>query len=334
MRVAVLGGTRFIGFAITRTLHEAGHQVIVVHRGATEPPELPPVEHVHIDRRSPSELKDAIRGLRADAIVDCLAMTRRDAETAVEPMGEVGRLVVLSSFDVYRAYSSLLAGEVTDPVPLSEESALRPERYPLKAMGERFADYDKIDVEEVYLGAGATILRLPMVYGERDPQRREEPILRRVRAGRRLIPVGTGSWLSSRCYVGDVAAAVPVVLGRDDAGGEVFNVCERSTWPAGLHARKIIEAAGAHAELVRVPDELLPPDLQQTGSMAQHLLGTSAKLQDLGWGETDPEEAVRRSVEWHLANPPDGPDPGFDQDDEALAAGEDRDGAVAEGSSS
>lgn len=38
-------------------------------------------------------------------------------------------------------------------------------------------------------------------------QRRFEPVLRRVRSGRRFTPVGTGSFLFSRLYVGDAATA-------------------------------------------------------------------------------------------------------------------------------
>ena len=35
-------------------------------------------------------------------------------------------------------------------------------------------------------------------------QRREEPLLRRVRAERKRIPVGDGSWLNTRGFVGAV----------------------------------------------------------------------------------------------------------------------------------
>jgi hypothetical protein len=64
-------------------------------------------------------------------------------------------------------------------VPLTEESPLRTQRY---VDGPA---WENLDVEEAYLGAGATILRLGVVYGEHDCQRRFEPVLRRVRAGRR-----------------------------------------------------------------------------------------------------------------------------------------------------
>jgi nucleoside-diphosphate-sugar epimerase len=83
----------------------------------------------------------------------------------------------------------------------------------------------------------------------------------------------------------------------------------------------VLEVAGAEAELVRVPDVLLPDDLKLLGTVSQHLLVDSGKARDLlGWTETDPHEALHRSVAWHLANPPPGADAAFEADDRALAA--------------
>ena len=140
-------------------------------------------------------------------------------------------LVLLSSIDVYRAYELLLAGAGGEPVPLTEESPVRAGRYPLRdllpGLGEH---YDKLDVEPLYLGRGGTALRLSMIYGEHDGQRREEFILRRVRAGRRRIPVGAGTSLDTRCYVGDVASAVLATLDQPAAAaGQVFNVGDLAT---------------------------------------------------------------------------------------------------------
>jgi nucleoside-diphosphate-sugar epimerase len=88
----------------------------------------------------------------------------------------------------------------------------------------------------------------------------------------------------------------------------------------GLWARHVLEAAGGGAELVRVPDPLLPDDLRLLGHVSQHLLVDSSKARDLlGWTETDPHEALHRSVAWHQAHPPEGP-ADFSADDAALAA--------------
>ena len=321
MRVVVLGGTRFIGRAITEDLAAAGHDVLVVHRGKNEPADLVAVEHAHVDRNDEAGLRDVLAGARADGLIDTCAMSRADAETAIRVLPGDVRLVVLSSMDVYRAFGALHAGTETDPLPLDEDSPVRPERYPYRGKLPGMDDYEKLDVEEAYLARRATVCRLPMVYGEHDGQRREEFILRRVRAGRPRVPIGAGTWLWSRGYVGDVAAGVRLALETDRAAGEVLNLCEARTWPFSRWARQILDAAESSAELVRVPDDLLPEDLRLTGSVSQHLLVDASKARFmLGWAPRETEEAVRRSVRWHLTHPPSEPDPDFTADDRALAA--------------
>lgn len=319
MRVVVLGGTRFIGRAVVEDLVKAGHQLLVVHRGETEPMDAPQVDHVHVDRAALYKRHDALRVFSPDAAVDCLADSRADARAALEALPEGLRLVVLSSMDVYRASASLRAGLHTDPVPLDERSPIRTERYPYRNIDPDLYDYEKLDVEEEYLAAGATVLRLPMVYGEHDHQRREEFILRRVRAGRRRIPIGPGNWLPCLGYVREIARGVRLTLGSDQAVGEVFNLVQVPTWMVRLWAERILQAAKWEAELARAPEESLPEDLRITRSASQHLLADPSKARNLlDWIHTDPEESLRASVAWHLANPPPKEDPDFSADDRAL----------------
>jgi nucleoside-diphosphate-sugar epimerase len=180
--------------------------------------------------------------------------------------------------------------------------------------------YDKLDVEDVYLAVGATSFRLPMVYGEHDYQRREEFILRRLRAGRTRIPFGSGQWLTCRGYVRDIARGVRLALQAPAAVGQVMNLCEDRTYSMGMWSRMILDAAGSIAELVQVPDDLLPEDLKATGTMPQHILASARKARAmLGWTTSDPTEALRATVSWHLANPPVDADADFAPDDLALA---------------
>src|SRR5262249_10215160 len=158
------------------------------------------------------------------------------------------------------AFGALLNGRETDPVPLTEESPVRPDRYPYRGRLPGRDDYDKLDVEDAYLPRGALVMRLPQVFGPHDYQRREEFILRRIRAGRKKIPFGAGTWLTCRGYVRDIARAIRLALERPDVDG-VLNVCEDRSYSMGLWARMILEAAGSDAELVRVPDDRLPEDL-------------------------------------------------------------------------
>ena len=327
MRIAVLGGTEFIGPAIVEEALRAGHQVTVVHRGFHEPAGLAEVPHVHCDRRDHAGLRKALAG--AEAVIDTCAYARRDAEslTAARPAG--ARILVLSSMDVYRAYGAILRGEESDAMPLTEDSPLRTERYlqkgkpPPPLRGADPATYEKLDVEEVARKMGALVLRLPIVFGPRDPLRREEPLLRRARAGRERIPFGAGNLLWTQASARDVASAV--LLGIEQGGGlegAVLNVGYRRAWTIEQWARRVLAAAGSKAELVRVPDAALPPDLAITGTFKQHMLVDCSRARLLlGWQEIDPEETLTESVRWHLDHPPPDPDGDFSADDRALAAG-------------
>jgi nucleoside-diphosphate-sugar epimerase len=281
---------------------------------------MPKAEHLHCDRSELVKHKDALAAFGPDAVIDCRALTRVDAETALEAMPDVPRWIVISSVDVYRAFGALNNDKETDPVPIDEESAVRPERYPYRGKMPGMDEYDKLDVEDVYLPRGATVLRLPMVYGERDYQRREEFLLRRLRAGRERIPFGSGQWLACRVYVGDVGRAVRLALQKDVAG-QVFNICEDRTYSMRMWSEAILDAAGSSAELVRVRDDVLPEDLKFTGTVTQHIAASGKKARAmLGWQTSDPMEMLRTTVRWHLANPPADASSDFEADDRALAS--------------
>jgi len=156
------------------------------------------------------------------------------------------------------------------------------------------------------------------VYGEHDYQRREDFLLRRLRAGRKRIPFGGGTWLTCRGYVRDVARAVRLTLERR-VEGEVMNVCEDRSYSMGMWSRMILRAAESDAELVRVADDVLPEDLKFTGAMSQHIAASARKARTLlGWETSDPFETLKTTVRWHLNNPPPDADADFAADDRAL----------------
>jgi nucleoside-diphosphate-sugar epimerase len=318
MRFVILGGTWFIGPAVVEEL--AGrHQAIVVTRGRHRGPELPAASERRCDRFDEPALARVLAEAAPDVIVDTCAYTRRAAEIIARARPPAARLVVLSSMDVYRAFGALLRGEHPDPNPLDEDAPLRAARHLYRgrpdaaAVGKQLPgvegqldDYEKLDVEPVVLAAGATVLRLAAVHGPRDPLRREEPILGRLRAGRTRIPFGAGTLLWTRVHVRDAARAVRLAGERDDLAGQVLNVGERRTLSVWQWGERVLAAAGGGAELVRVPDEKVPPELAHSRAYAQHVLVDSSRaMRKLGWEPMDPVAAVEDSVRWHLAHPPE-----------------------------
>ncbi len=329
MRILVLGGTRFIGLALVDELLAAGHTVAIVHRGVHEPDLPPEVEHIHTPRRDLPAHREAIERFAPDAAIDLAAMTALDAEAALAALDPGVRLVVVSSIESYRAFVSIWAGTVTDAVPLREDAPLRDGPYPApdEAVGPGWdyaADlYDKLAVERLYLERGGTVCRLPLVYGPRDYKRREDFVLARVRAGRTRIPVGPGTFLVSRGYAPELARGLRVAAERAPTAGEVFNLAERESPTIRLWVEEILAVAGHEADLIRVPEDLLPPDMGLTAEIPQPWLVDPGKAErELGWVHAPWHQCVARSVRWHLDHPPE---PGetttsFAADDEALAA--------------
>ena len=229
-------------------------------------------------------------------------------------------MLALSSMDVYRAFGSLRAGIETDPMPIDESAPVRSERCLFKGHGPRMDDYEKLDVEVRFLWRGATIVRLPTVYGERDPQRREEPVLRRIRAGREKLPMWPGNFLWTRGYVGSLARGVRLALECDAAAGEVFNLGERHVTTIRAWFEQIVAATGRPLDLVPVEERQIPPDLGLSAPIRQHLICDSSKARRmLGWEHADPSATIQRSARWHLDHPPAEPDLDFSADDAALA---------------
>lgn len=230
-RILVIGGTRFIGPYVVRELMEHGHSVTVFHRGRTRSPNLPRVPEICDElasipiRRLPPE----VARFEADVVIHMVPMGREDAQAAVAAFaGRVGRLVMVSSCDVYLAYGRFRKSEPGEPVstPLTEQSPLRAVLYPYRTpdtLSDAYEyDYEKILMETTVRGRTdlpSVILRLPKVYGRED-----NADLATV-YGAAKFP----GWRWTHGYVENVAHAITLGAVHPRAGNNVFNVGEAST---------------------------------------------------------------------------------------------------------
>ena len=138
VRVLILGGTNFRCPQVVTALHLGGAEVTVYHRGIHEPPLPASVRHIHSPRASlpllhfPSDLTDP----PPDVVLHMFPVGQEDARAAMARFaGVAGRLVALSSGDVYRAYGRLLGTEPgpPEPLPLDEAAALREIFFPYRS---------------------------------------------------------------------------------------------------------------------------------------------------------------------------------------------------------
>lgn len=230
MHVLVIGGTKFIGPYVINELVSAGHHVTVYHRGKHEPTLPLGVRHVHSPAAAmpvasfPSEVSEPA----PDAVIQMIPMGERDGKAVVDTFRDrTGRLVALSSGDVYQAYGRLIGLEAGPPVSglLTESSPLRTVLYPYRKQAQSAEDwiycYDKILVERIVLGEPslpAVVLRLPKVYGPGENADFSSVY------GFRHQP----HWRWTHGYVENVAHAIALAALHPAAAG-IYNVGEEHT---------------------------------------------------------------------------------------------------------
>ena len=285
MEILVIGGTKFIGPHVVRALTDRGHTVTVFHRGEHESGLPSSVRHVH-DRSAgipvlsfPAE----VRQRPFDVVIHMIAMGEHDAAAAVHAFrGKAGRLVVLSSGDVYRAYGRFAGLEVgpAEEGLLKESSPLRSVLYPYRTQARSPDDwvysYDKILVERAVLSEPrlpAVVLRLPKVYG---PGQNDD--LATV-YGFRHRP----QWRWTHGYVENVAHAIVLAVLHPSAAG-VYNVGEQ-------HTPTVAE------RLADLPASSVP-EASMAANFDQNIVFDTTRIRD-GLGYSEPvgyREGLRRTL--------------------------------------
>jgi nucleoside-diphosphate-sugar epimerase len=323
MRVLIIGGTGFIGPHVVRALDALGHDITVYHRGTTEA-ELPPrVRHVRDAGAAMPVMHfpSALVREEPDVVVHMTPMGERDARAALNAFaGIAGRMVALSSGDVYRAYGILQRSEAAphEASPLREESPLRSGLYPYRAHAQSEEElafhYEKILAERVLVSdprLSTTILRLPAVYGPGDPQRRLRRWIVRMVDGRPAIALDAreASWRWTHGYVGNVAAAIALAVTNARAAGRVYNVGEALTPSFAERVRQLADALGWTGDIVAVPPDrwTRTPPLPPLDFRQDLAYDTSRIREELGYREpVSLDEGLRRSAEWERTHPPEG----------------------------
>jgi nucleoside-diphosphate-sugar epimerase len=339
MRLLLIGGNGFIGRFVAEILQKQRHQVAIFHRSTTPLPAG--ITEILGDRNHLQSCADELTRFRPDVVIDFVLSSGPQAEDLMNVFrGLTGRVLMLSSIDVYRAIG---VGNGTEPgplqeVPLTEESELRRNLHPyppesLKMLRKIFSwatdDYDKIPAEQTVMNdptLPGTVLRLPMIYGPGDPLHRFYPIVKRISDGRRHIVFAEtlAAWQSPRGYVENVAAAVTLAATEARAAGGIYNVCEEPPFSELEWARKIAIGMQWTGEVVVLPNNHTPQHLLRPGNAEQHWAASSARIRrELGYAEPiPPDEAIRRTIRWEQENPPLAPMFQFDYEaeDAALAA--------------
>lgn len=339
MKVLLIGGTGLTGASCIQYLQEAGHEVTIFHRGKTPAPFQ--CQEILGDHNQLTDFRPEFKRRNFDVVIDFITGSRLQAQRLMDVFrGITGRLVVLSSMDVYRAMG-LLRGTETgplQPLPLTEESELRsrshyaPEELStLRGILRYFdSEYEKIDVEQVVLndaGLPGTALRLPMVYGPGDYIHRFHYILKRMDDKRPFILYADdiAAWRTPRGFADNVGYGIALAAASDKSAGRIYNICEEESFTELEWAGKIADAVGWKGEFIVLPREKAPKHLLFPHRIEQQFVASSARIRsELGYTEpVSIEEGIRRTIPWERANQPQAPmfmPFKYDEEDRAVQA--------------
>lgn len=324
-RVLVLGGTRFLGPPVVRALLGQGHDVTIFHRGGSEPSSTDAAVHVHADFAAlPDHVADlAVR--RPEVVLDLVPYIDKSGHGVRHFRGIADRAVVVTSQDVYRAFAVAWGSEAgaIEPMPLTEEAAIR--SCPAPDLTEDI-DYDNVEVENALRSDSelpVSVLRLPILYGPHDPQRRLARYVRRMADGRDAIildaRVAARRW--SRSYIENAAAAVCLAVTDDRATGRTFNVATADTPTEAEWVALIADVLGWDGQIISLPSEHLPDSLRSRLHADQDLVVATERLRALGYQEpVSLRDGLLRTIEWEREQERSESPPDYRAEDQVLAS--------------
>ncbi|MUT65698.1 NAD-dependent epimerase/dehydratase family protein [Paenibacillus sp. NEAU-GSW1] len=266
------------------------------------------------------KFKDDFKKLSPDVVVDMIASTEEDAQIAVNTLkGISDRLVTVSSQDVYRAYGIVRKADngSLEPTPITENSALRLNRYPYQDPSKDPNDwcnkYDKILVEDIVMNnpyVNGTILRLPAVYGPHDSQHRlfKYLYLKHFSDNRPFILMDEpfSKWRWTHSYVENVAHAIALAITNEKSMGRIYNVGESQSPSMLDFVTQIGKVLKWDGEIILAPQGYLPEEMTVPFNLEQQLIVDSNLIrEELGFVEpVSFTDGLQATVEWELTNQP------------------------------
>jgi nucleoside-diphosphate-sugar epimerase len=311
LKVAVTGGTGFVGSHLLPALVQEGHEVVCTVRPGTSS-STDGVRAVRADVGTGEGIERALAG--AEAVVHLAALTRFSRDGPGEALGEYRRVNVEGTEAVARAALSCGArifvhassvkamGEGSEEV-LDESSPCAPDTPYAKSKLE-----SEGVVREVFGGAGrcAAVLRLPMVYGPGD--RWNLPRMIRWAEKGLPFPLVRPDPVRSLIYAGNVAAGIAALLSAPPAGFSVFLTTDGEDRSTSDLYSAVCRELGREPRFLPVPavaariGRRFSRDLRR---LTTSFRVSSAKIErEIGFvPPVSFDEGLARTVEWYRRSP-------------------------------
>jgi nucleoside-diphosphate-sugar epimerase len=304
LRVLFIGGTGVISSACSRVAVEHGIDLFVMNRGRSTDRPLPPgVTTLQADVREPRSVRQQIKDLHFDAVVDWVAFTPDQVRTDIELFsGRTGQYVFISSASAYQTPPARLP--VTESTPL---------RNPFWAYSRgKIACEDLLVAAYREQGFPATIVRPSHTYDQTTvPFDGRWTVLGRMLAGKPVIVHGDGTSLWTLTHHEDFARAFVPLLAHPRTLGEAIQITSDDVLTWNQIAEALAAALGVSARVVHVPSDAIAaadPDWGAglLGDKAHSMIFDNAKVRGLvpGWRAVIPfEQGAREIADWYRADP-------------------------------
>jgi nucleoside-diphosphate-sugar epimerase len=293
-RILITGASGFIGRALTVYLSNCGHEVLAVSRAPFETCNTPSArvpDYTNVER-----LTELLRG--HDAVIHLAAMAHKkiygDAETAATAFttnvdGTLAMAMASAAAGIRRfiLISSIgVNGQHTNTLPFTEEDVPQPaEPY---AVSKLHCELALRDVASQHPSLDFVIIRPPLVYGPNAPGN----FGRLLRAVSRQTLFPLRGVLNQRSFIGldNLMNFIELCTYHPHAKNQIYLVSDREDVSTAEFIRRIGQAQGTPAKLLKVPLPLI--------SLLARITGRSAQIERLLASLQVDSDKARRQLGW------------------------------------
>jgi len=250
MNILFIGGTGIISTTVSHQAIATGFELYLLNRGKRGV-DAPGSHSLTADVNNPEELREVLKGLQFDVVVNWIAYTPEDIERDLALFkGRVGQYIFISSASAYQKPPEQYL--ITEETPLDNP----------------FWDYsrDKIACEHRLMQAFSeenfpvTIVRPSLTYDSNFPVAigsEGYTIADRLKKGRPIIVHGDGSSLWVITHAEDFGWGFLGLVGNPRAIGQAFHITSNEVLTWNQIYTTIAEELGVKANIVHVPSELI-----------------------------------------------------------------------------
>lgn len=251
VKALILGGTRYHGLILARSLALNGVEVSILNRGRYRSSYDFPVTHLLADRNSKDEITKVIGNKTFDVIIDNNAYNPEHVAAITEIIkNRCAQYIFTSSTAIYLKHNC--------EVPVSESSTGND---PDPLFDPKVVAYarNKLNTEEALKnirGDRVTVLRFPNIFGEGDFLGKLRFFYERIKDGKGIILESEISKFSL-IYIDDVINTFEKVILNEKCFGGTFNVSGEVNFSYEDFFEAIFGESFLEKNIIKVPTEVL-----------------------------------------------------------------------------